>query len=105
MVLVDRLCSDDEMKAWLSGFPSICGCLILSNHLTANPRFINGAVDPYTNRSGLFEAGNGVSTVPVPSNLANRTAVSHAASRQRSMGKQDCKTPLTLSVIQIQVWQ
>jgi hypothetical protein len=43
---LERPCSDDEMKAWLSGCPVD---LRLFNpiqiHLTANPRFINGAVD------------------------------------------------------------
>ena len=91
---LDRPCSDDEMKAWLSGCPVD---LRLFNpiqiHLTANPRFIDGAVDPYPNRSGLFEAGGGVSTVPVPSDLANRTAVTQAASRQRSSGKSGLLDP------------
>jgi hypothetical protein len=91
---LDRPCSDDEMKAWLSGCPVD---LRLFNpiqiHLTANPRFIEGAVDPYPNRSGLFEAGSGVSTVPVPSDLANRTAVTQAASRQRSSGKSGLLDP------------
>jgi hypothetical protein len=58
---LDRSCSDDEMKAWLSGCPVD---LRLFNpiqiHLTANPQFGDGAVDPYPNRSGLFEAGAGV---------------------------------------------
>ena len=85
---LDRPCSDDEMKAWLSGCPVD---LRLFNpiqiHLTANPRFIDGAIYPYPNRSGLFEAGSGVSAVPVLSDLATRTAVAHAASRQRSSGK------------------
>ena len=55
---LDRSCSDDEMKAWLSGCPVD---LRLFNpiqiHLTANPQFSDGAVDPYPNRSGLFKAG------------------------------------------------
>jgi hypothetical protein len=89
-----RPCSDDEMKAWLSGCPVD---LRLFNpiqiHLTANPRFIDGAVDPYPNRSGLFEAGNGVSTVSVPADLANRTAITQAASRQRSSGKSGLLDP------------
>ena len=73
---LDRPCSDDEMKAWLSGCPVD---LRLFNpiqiHLTANPQFSDGAVDPYPNRSGLFEAGTGISTVTVPSDLAFRSAV------------------------------
>ena len=85
---LDRPCSDIEMKAWLSGCPVD---LRLFNpiqiYLTATPRFIDGAVDPYPNRSGLLEAGSGVSTVPVPSDLATRTAVANAASRQRTSSK------------------
>ena len=75
---LDRACSDDEMKAWLSSYPVD---LRLFNpiqvHLTANPCFLDGAIDPYPNRSGLFEAGSGISTVPVPSDLANRTEPPH----------------------------
>ena len=82
------------MKAWLSGFPVD---LRLFNpiqiHLTANPRFIEGTVDPYPHRSGLFEAGSGVSTVPVPSDLATRTAVAYAASKQRASGKSGLLDP------------
>ena len=85
---LERPCSDDEMKAWLSGCPVD---LRLFNpiqiHLTANPRFIDGAVDPYPSRSGLFEAGKGLSAGSVPSDLATRTAVAYAASRQRTSGK------------------
>ena len=56
-------------------------------HLTANRRFIDGAIDPYPNRSGLFEAGSEVSTIPVLSDLATRTAVANAASRHRTSSK------------------
>jgi len=91
---LDRPCSDDEMKAWLSSCPVD---LRLFNpiqvHLTANPCFIDGAVDPYPNRSGLFEAGSGTSTVPIPSDLATRTAVTQVASRQRSRGKRGLLDP------------
>jgi hypothetical protein len=91
---LERPCSDEEMKAWLSGCPVD---LRLFNpiqiHLTANPRFVDGAVDPYPNRSGLFEAGSGVSTVPVPSDLATRAAISEAASKQRSSGKSGLLDP------------
>ena len=48
---LDRPCSDDEMKAWLSGCPVD---LRLFNpiqiHLTSNPLFIDGAIDPSPNR-------------------------------------------------------
>ena len=91
---LERPCSDNEMKAWLSGCPTDMRLFNpIQIHLTANPRFINGAVDPYPKRSGLFEAGGGVTTVPVPSDLATRTAVTHAASRQRSSGKSGLLDP------------
>jgi len=85
---LDRPCSDDEMKAWLSGYPVDLRLFDpIQIHLTANPRFIDGATDPYPNRSGLFSAGSGVSTVPVPSDLATRAATIQAVSKQRSSGK------------------
>ena len=57
---LERPCSDDEMKAWLSGCPVDLRMFNpIQIHLTANPRFIDGAVDAYPNRSGLFEAGSG----------------------------------------------
>ena len=91
---LDRPCSDDEMKAWLSGCPVD---LRLFNpiqiHLTANPQFSDGAVDPYPNRSGLFEAGTGVSTVTVPSDLAFRSAVASKSSKQRTRGKSGLLDP------------
>jgi hypothetical protein len=91
---LDRPCSDDEMKAWLSGCPVDLRMFNpIQIHLTANPRFIDGAVDPYPNRSGLFEAGNGVSAVSVPSDLATRTSVTQAASRLRSSGKSGLLDP------------
>ena len=85
---LDRPCSDDEMKAWLSGCPVDKRMFNpIQIHLTSNPPFVDGAVDPYPDRSGLFEAGSGSSTVPVPSDLSNRTAVTQAASKQRSSSK------------------
>ncbi|MDB4031197.1 hypothetical protein N9482_06410 [Planktomarina temperata] len=91
---LDRPCSDDEMKAWLSGCPVD---LRLFNpiqiHLTANPQFSDGAVDPYPNRSGLFEAGTGISTVTVPSDLAFRSAVASRSSKQRTSSKSGLLDP------------
>ena len=85
---LDRPCSDDEMKAWLSGCPIDLRLFNpIQTHLTANPSFINGANDPYPNRSALFEAGSGVSRVSVPSDLATRATVTQAASRRRSSSK------------------
>ena len=55
---LDRPCSDNEMKAWLSCCPVDMRLFNpIQIHLTANPRFINRAVDPYPKRSGIFEAG------------------------------------------------
>ena len=91
---LDRSCSDDEMKAWLSGCPVD---LRLFNpiqiHLTANPQFSDVAVDPYPNRSGLFESGTGLSTVTVPSGLAFRSAVASRSSKQRTRGKSGLLDP------------
>ena len=75
------------MKAWLSGCPVDMRMFNpIQIHLTANPQFRDGAVDPYPNRSGLFEAGTGVSTVTVPSDLAFRSAVASKSSKQRTRG-------------------
>ena len=89
-----RPCSDDEMKAWLSGYPADQRIFNpIQIHLTANPQFIDGAVDPYPNRSGLFDAGAGISTVMVPSDLAFRSAVAASSSKQRTRGKSGLLDP------------
>ncbi|MDB4197560.1 hypothetical protein N9777_04665 [Ascidiaceihabitans sp.] len=91
---LERSCSDNEMKAWLSGYPADWRMFNpIQIHLTANPQFSDGAVDPYPNRSGLFEAGAGVSTVTVPSDLAFRSAVASTFSKQRTRGKSGLLDP------------
>ena len=91
---LDRPCSDNEMKAWLSGCPVDMRMFNpIQIHLTANPLFNHGAVDPYPNRSGLFEAGAGVSTVTVPADLAFRSAVASTSSKQRTRGKSGLLDP------------
>ena len=56
---LERPCSDAEMKAWLSGCPVDLRLFNSTQiHLTANPEFMNGATDPYPNRSGMFESGH-----------------------------------------------
>ncbi|MDB9810721.1 hypothetical protein OAC05_06765, partial [Planktomarina temperata] len=91
---LDRPCSDNELKVWLSGCPVDMRMFNpIQIHLTANPLFIAGAVDPYPNRSGLFKAGAGVSTVTVPSNLAFRSAVASNSSKQRTSGKSGLLDP------------
>jgi hypothetical protein len=90
----DRPCSDDEMKAWLSGCPVDMRMFNpIQIHLTANPFFIDGAIDPYPNRSGLFDACTGISTVTVPSDLAFRSAVALTSSKQRTSGKSGLLDP------------
>ena len=84
---LERTCSDNELKTWLSGCPVDMRMFNpIQIHLTANPQFSDGAVDPYPNRSGLFKAGTGVSTVTVPSDLAFRSAVASKSSKQRTRG-------------------
>jgi hypothetical protein len=91
---LDRPCSDNELKTWLSGYPADDRMFNpIQIHLTANPQFGDGAVDPYPNRSGLFESGTGLSTVTVPSGLAFRSAVASRSSKQRTRGKSGLLDP------------
>ena len=91
---LERTCSDNELKTWLSGCPVDMRMFNpIQIHLTANPQFSDGAVDPYPNRSGLFKAGTGVSTVTVPSDLAFRSAVASKSSKQRASGKSGLLDP------------
>jgi len=91
---LNRPCSDNELKVWLSGCPVDMRMFNpIQIHLTANSRFIDGAVDPYPNRSGLFEAGTGISTVTVPSDLAFRSAVASKSSKQRTRGESGLLDP------------
>ncbi|MDB2517101.1 hypothetical protein N9X22_07590, partial [Planktomarina temperata] len=91
---LERTCSDNELKTWLSGYPADDRMFNpIQIHLTANPLFSDGAVDPYPNRSGLFEAGTGISTVTVPSDLAFRSAVASKSSKQRTNGKSGLLDP------------
>ena len=79
---LERSCSDNELKTWLYGYPADDRMFNpIQIHLTANPQFSDGAVDPYPNRSGLFEAGTGISTVTVPSDLAFRSAAASTSSK------------------------
>ena len=83
------------MKAWLSGYPVD---LRLFNptqiHLTANPQFREGATDPYPNRSGMFEAGPQITTVPVPDDLESRAVSLRARSKPRSRSKSGSLDPV-----------
>lgn len=91
---LDRPCSDDEMKAWLAGCPVDLSLFNpIQIHLTANPLFVDGAVDSFPNRSGLYGAGKGLSTVSVPDDLVSRTRLAQAASKQRTRGKSQVLDP------------
>lgn len=91
---LERPCSDDEMKAWLSGCPvDIRMFNPIQIHLTANPSFVDGASDPYPDRSGLFEAGHGVTSVPIPDDLQGRTANLTAMTKPRSRSKSGSLDP------------
>ena len=63
---LNRPCSDAEMKGWLQDSPVD---LALFNpvqpHFTANPIFLEGAIDPFPDRSGLYKPSD-VSEVNVP---------------------------------------
>ena len=91
---LERPCSDDEMKAWLAGCPVDMGLFNpVQIHLTANPHFIDGAVDPYPNRSGLYEAGNGVTTVSVPDDLEVRVKENKRVTIRRTRNKSGVLDP------------
>ena len=70
---LDRPCSDEEMKVWLSGTAADPRMFSPTQiHLTSNPRFVEGAVDPVAKRSGLLAFGDHKQTVSVPDDLADR---------------------------------
>jgi hypothetical protein len=94
---LERSCSDDELKAWLSGYP-VDNSLFnpIQIHLTANPRFIEGATDPFPQRSGMFEVRNGISIVRVPIDLAARTSRVTTTSKQRTHNKAGILDPASI---------
>jgi hypothetical protein len=63
---LSRPCSDQEMKGWLQESPVD---LALFNpvqmHYTANPVFLDGALDPFPDRSGMYEPSD-IMEVAVP---------------------------------------
>lgn len=81
---LERPCSDAEMKAWLSGSPADLRMFNpIQLHLTAPPQFLNGAVDPILQRSGLLAFGMGKQSVPVPDDLIDLTTISDRISKPR----------------------
>ena len=76
---LDRKVSDAEMKAWLSKADTPIDLSLyqpVQPHFTARPIFIDGAIDPIPNRSGLFEVGFAKDTVGVPPNLQEQVNIS-----------------------------
>ena len=58
--------SNTHMRAWLSESPVDLSLFrAVQPHYTANPIFLDGAVDPWPNRSGMFNAGHDVLAVQV----------------------------------------
>lgn len=59
--------SNSNMRAWLSELPLDLSLFrTVQPHFTANPIFLDGAVDPWSNRLGMFNAGHDVFAVQVP---------------------------------------
>ena len=84
---LDRPCSDDEMKVWLSGTAADPRMFSPTQiHLTASPRFVEGAVDPVAKRSGVLAFGDHKQTVSVPDDLADRTISKTQTSLYRKSG-------------------
>ncbi len=82
---LERACSDFEMKTLLRGCPIDLGIFNpVQIHLTASPNFIDGAVDPISKRSGLFDAGKGLDTVQVPIDLKTRAIQTQKMIQPRS---------------------
>ena len=75
---LDRKVSNAEMKVWLSKADTPIDLSLyqpVQPHFTARPIFIDGAIDPIPNRSGLFEAGFAKDTVGVPPNLQEQVNI------------------------------
>ena len=59
--------SNAQMRAWFSESPVDLSLFrTVQPHYTANPIFLDGAVDPWPNRSGMFNAGYDVIAVLAP---------------------------------------
>ena len=95
---LSRKVTDIEMQAWL-GTSEVDLSLFqpVQMHYIAKPMFNGGAIDPLPKRSGLFEAGAGIDTVTVPSDLAFRSAVASTSSKQRTRGKSGLLYPADTS--------
>ena len=84
---LNRPCSDGEMKVWLSGSAADLRMYEpIQIHLTANPRFVDGAVDPVAKRSGVLAFGDHKQTVSVPDDLDDRAISNNQTSRYRKSG-------------------
>jgi len=53
---LSRPCSDQEMKVWLQDSPVDLALFNpIQPHFTANPIFLDGALDPFPDRSGMYQ--------------------------------------------------
>jgi hypothetical protein len=95
---LSRKVFDSEMKVWLDGTPADLRLFHpVQMHYIARPLFYEGAFDPVSQRSGKHDAGAGISTVTVPSDLAFRSAVASTSSKQRTRGKSGLLYPADIS--------
>ena len=91
---LDRPCSDDELRAWLHGCPVDLRMYDpIQIHLTANPRFIDGANDPLPNRSGHFIAKGDQTVVVVPNDLTERTEYLQVLTKPKAQSKSGLLDP------------
>ena len=85
---LSRPCTDEEMKGWLQESPVD---LALFNpvqpHFTANPVFLNGALNPFPDRSGMYEPSDFVE-VAVP-DLIPSVVVKKVKSTTNKFGQLD----------------
>jgi hypothetical protein len=85
---LSRPCSDQEMKGWLQESPVD---LALFNpvqmHYTANPVFLDGALDPFPDRSGMYEPSD-IMEVAVPK-LISSVVVKKVKSKTNKFGQLD----------------
>ena len=82
--------SNLNMRAWLSESPVDLSLFrTLQPHYTANPIFLDGAVDPWPNRSGMFNSGNDVIAVQVPDSFQLQILNPKTSTVRRQVNKMD----------------
>ena len=80
--------SNPQMRAWLSGSPVDLSLFrTVQPHYTANPIFLDDAVDPWPNRSGMFNAGHDVVAVQTPDTFQLKVLNPKASTVHRQVNK------------------